>query len=281
MLKKTKKKLRNYGLNLKRQQEELSDKDYIFGGLSKACLTAKMPIGERGLNLPQGELQNIGEEKFDCVSRMAINILETKINWLLKENKLSVENTKWLNDNGYITIHGFSASDAYIAIKSGTTREGNSLKAPLRAIENWGLIPKKLMPQLATWEEHHDLARITAKIEALGLEFRKRFTINYEKVYEQDYPNLIQKDLLGVGGYAWPVKISGEYGKSSYSPNHAFMVYQPLYYAFDNYIEDGIFIKKLSRDYDFVDYGYRLFIASEQVKKLSWFQRLLEWLKIC
>lgn len=270
----------NYGLDIQREKEGQSDKDYVFGSASQACL-ALIPQGERRLYLPQGELQNIGQEKSDCASRAPINVLETKFNYLLMNNKLSVENTKWLNEKGYITENGFEASDAYIAIKSETTRTGNSLKNPLRAIENWGLVPKSKLPQLNTWEEYHSPTRITKEIENLGLEFRKRFPIEYEKVYEEDYINLIMKDMLIVGGYAWPEEKNGEYPRTDRNPNHAFMDFEPLFYAFDNYIDsDGDFVKKLARDYKFLSYGYRAYIVADQIPKKSLFDLILEWIKV-
>ena len=273
----TKRKPR-YGFNLQKERDERSHKDHVYGGLSKPCLTS-IPPDERDLYLPQGERQNIGEEKMDCASRSPLNILEAKINWLLMNNKISVENTKWLNDKGYVTDKGFEVSDSFVAINSGTTEEGNSLKAPLDAIRKQGLIPKSMLPQAETIKEHLNPARITKEMSDLGLEFASRFSIRYEKVYEQDYVNLIMQDFLGVAGFAWEYPKDGEYQRTDKDPNHAFMVYKPLYYAFDNYVEqDGDFIKKLARDYNFLDYGYRVYILSEQVpptQKTCWFENWL------
>jgi len=263
-MKKNKKK---YGLDLEKQQNELSEEDHIFGGASSPCL-AQIPMMERENYLPEGELQNIGEEKMDCATRSPLNKLELKLNYLIKNNLLLPENIKWFIEKGYVTENGVELSDSFNSTLSGTTKRGNSLKAPLQSIKNDGVIPKSMLPQAYTWEKHHYRGRITQEMIDLGKEFKERITVRYEKVYEQDYENLIKKDLLGVAGYAWPVLKNGEYGKVSYTPNHAFMIFLPMYFAFDNYEEgSGEFIKKLSYNYDFLDYGYRLYILSQQLPK--------------
>ena len=268
--------MKNYGINWEKEKSEQSEEDWKFGASSQPCI-AEIPEYLRQDYLPKGECQNIGEEKMDCASRYGLNILESKFNWLLREGKISKENFKWLQDNQYIQNNSIEFSDAFVAINSGTTRGGNSLKAPLEAIRKQGLVPKHLLPQLQTFDEHHNPQRITKKLKDLGKEFTERFIINYEKVYEPEMGGLLTKDFLGVAGFAWTSPINGEYPKSSNPPNHAFMIFKsPKYYAFDNYIDsvDGDFIKKLSSDYDFVDYGYRVFISSESVVKLNWFQKL-------
>ena len=198
-------------------------------------------------------------------------------------NKFSETNIKWLQDNGYVTEEGrVDFSDRFIAILSKTSRRGNSLKAPCHAIHEHGLIPKPMLPASKdmTWDEYHDPKCITSKMKRLGKEFAKRFNINYEKVYESDFPLLLKKDILDVGGYAWPNPINGEYPRVDYRPNHAFIIYKPQYYAFDNYIVDRSFTKKLAPDYDFLDYAYRIFISKEkQVIQEDWLTRLIRMLR--
>ena len=270
---------KNYGLNLKKEETDVSYKDWVFGASSLKCL-AEIPVSERSKHLPVGELQNIGEEKMDCASRSPLNILECKFNWLISHDKISRKNINWLADNGYLAETGAELSDAFVAINSGTTLDGNSLKAPLEAIRTKGLIPKMLLPQGNTFEEHHDPERITPAMVKLGKEFIKRFKINYEKVYEENYDMLIKNDLLDVAGYAWTNPLNGEYPRTDREPNHSFVIYKPKYFAFYNYIEpqDGDFIKKLAPDFNFVDYGYRIFISAEN-PSLGFFDRLLGFLK--
>lgn len=257
--------MKNYGLNIYKEIAEQSSEDYVFGGFSQPCITNIEPE-EREKYLPVGELQNIGEEKMDCASRSPINILETKFNWLLRNKKISHENEKWLNDNGYIENNSCLFSDAFVAINSGTTREGNSLKATLQAIHSQGLVPKKLLPQLDSFEEYHNPERITESIKQLGLDFLDRFPMEYEKVYTVHSEDLLKEDMLDVAGYAWSQPENGIYPRIDNSPNHAFMVFGfPKYKAFDNYVDsfDGDFIKQLSPDYNLLDYGYRIKIVKE------------------
>lgn len=262
----------NYGLDLAKEKADQSAEDWVFGSSSPTCLTAGMISTERPKYLPAGEIQKGKEDTMDCASRAPVNILETKFNYLFLTDRISPENKQWLIDNGYFSDYGITFSDAFVAINSGTTRNGNSLKAPCDAIYNFGMVPKDRLPLLKTmtWDEYHDPARVTPELKALGLEFKKRFTINYERVLEKDFAWLLTEDLLDVGGYAWPRPKNGIYPRSENQPNHAFIVvHEPLYVIFDNYLDsvDGDYIKRLASDYDLMDYGYRVIITSEQVIK--------------
>lgn len=277
--------MRNYGLNLQLEEQHSSPEDWTFGGFSTPCL-ASIPEGERVKYLPQGEVQRGLEDMMDCATRGPINILETKFNWLYRNNKISPENKEWLEKNGYVRNGNIEFSDAYIAILSGTTREGNSLKAPLQAIENNGLIPKSLLPLTSTmtFDEYHNPLRITSVLSFLGQEFKKRFPINYEKVNEVHYNELYEGDMLVEAGYAWPPPVNGEYPKVDYDPNHVWIgVCRPLHTIFDNYVDvDGDFIKKLAPDYEMLAYGYRVFISSENkvinsFTKPSLWSRIIAW----
>lgn len=192
------------------------------------------------------------------------------------------ENEEWLRGNGYITANGVEFSDRFIAIKSGTTREGNSMKAPLEAIRKHGLIPKMLLPRdpSMTFEQYHDPRRITPNMEKIGQEFLSRFTINYEKVFELHYEELLREDLLNFAGFAWPDPVDGIYPKVPNDPNHVFVgVKRPKYVIFDNYEEaPGDFIKVLAPDFDLLDYGYRLYITKQTdiTKQLNWLQDIVK-----
>jgi hypothetical protein len=259
----------NYGLDLEKEIADQSEKDWIFGSSSPVCI-ASIPETQRLAVLPSGEVQKGREDTMDCASRAPVNILETKFNWLFNNDHISSLNKSWLIENGYFTDYGIVFSDAFVAINSGTTRSGNSLKAPCEAIRTMGLIPKPMLPlePWMTWEDYHNTARITDEMYALGLEFLRRFTINYERVLEQDYSILIDEDLLDVGGYAWtkPDATTGIYPRTDKNPNHAFVVVKsPVYTIFDNYIDkhDGDYIKLLANDYNLLDYGYRILISAE------------------
>jgi hypothetical protein len=273
----------NYGLDLKREQQHSSPDDWIFGGFSTPCI-ASIPETERFKYLPSGEVQRGLEDMMDCATRGPINILKTKFNWLYRNNKITPENKAWLEKNGYVRNGNVEFSNAFIAILSGTTREGNSLKAPLQAIENNGLVPNSRLPLLSTmtFDEYHNPLRITSVLQFLGQEFKKRFPINYEKVYEIHYNELYEGDMIVEAGYAWSIPVNGEYPNIGADPNHVWMgICRPLHTIFDNYIDsvDGDFIKKLAPDYDMLDYGYRVFISAEN-KVINSFTKQSLWSKI-
>lgn len=156
-------------------------------------------------------------------------------------------------------------SDRAIAILSNTTRQGNSLKAPLDAIRKNGLIPKKLLPQVESFDEYYNPASITETMKKIGQEFLKRFVINYEIVYRKDFKKVAQDDGFITGLYAWPEPTDGYYpAVHNFTPNHAIDIWKPEYFAFDNYEESpNDFIKQLSPFYEFLDYGYVIKINRE------------------
>ncbi len=256
--------IKNTGFDLKREQAEQDGTEWPLGSVP-SCI-AEIPEEQRAKYLPAGERQNIGNEKMDCATRGPVNILETKFDYLFNRQLLSFENEYWLRENGYVD-DGVKFSDRFISILSGTTSQGNSMKAPLDAIRKNGLIPKSMFPQVESFEEYYDASKITQKMKDLGKEFLKRFIINYEKVLEKDFGTLLHKDLLDVAGYAWPEPVNGEYPRSDNTANHVFVLYKtPKYYAFDNYIDfNNDFSKKLSSTFDFLGYGYRLLINNEVV----------------
>lgn len=265
--------MKNTGLDLEREKLEQDGTEWQFGATSPSCLFA-VPESDREANLPIGELQNIGEEKSGCVSRAYVNILETKFTYAYNHNLISPENKKWFVDNGYVNGIRIVFADANIEILSGTTRQGNSLKAPIDTIRKVGLVPKSLLPQLNTWDAHYDPARITPEIKALGENFLKRFSINYEQVYLNDLTTLLAQDTVALAAYAWPMPIDGEYPPQPGLPfNHCFMGFSiPLIYIFDNYLDNGAqgdFIKKLFPDYIFYQYGYRAYISAQNVPSVD------------
>ena len=279
--------IKNFGIDYQRELYEQSEEDYQFGAFALPSLV-NIPEAEREKYLPAGERQNIGEEKMDCASRAPLNVIETGLNWLYANNLLSLPTMKFLIENGYVVDGGkIELSDAWIAIGSGTTRMGNSLKSPLQFIHDYGLIPKSMLPQVESFDDFHNPKRVTQRMRDLAEEFLRRIYINYEKVLEADFPTISKKGMLVVAGYAWPSSDSdGIYPRIERDPNHAFCtIEKPFHYRiFDNYIDsfDGDFIKNLASDYDFLGYGYFIAINEKKVSQIKrcWLERILAKLQI-
>ena len=275
----------NYGLNWEMELREQQDTDYIFGATAPLKCLAEIPPEAREKYLPEGEKQNIGSEKMDCATRGPINILETKFNWLVENKIISENNIKWLKDNGYILPNGkVEFSDRFISILSGTTPQGNSLKAPIDTIHRVGLIPKAMFSQVPDFDEYYNPENITDKMKEMGLEFLKRLPISYERVFETESDEVLKEDMVDTGGYAWPEPINGEYPRSDNQPNHCFVkIKLPRTNIFDNYLDreiEGDFIKKLAENYSFLDYGYHIVVSEKKKEeKRSWWQKLLEFIK--
>lgn len=269
----------NYGLNLDLEKEHVDGSEWTFGSLSPTCLFA-VPEVERESYLPPGELQNIGEEKSGCVSRAYINALEMKFSYAYDKDLIKPENKKWLEDKGYVVDGKVTFADANVEILSGTTKTGNSLKAPIDTLRKVGLVPKHLLPQLDTFDAHYDKARLTPEITKLGEDFLKRFSINYEQVFTVSLKELLANDVVALAGYAWPRPVDGEYSADPLLPfNHCFIGYSlPMTYIFDNYYDqvDGDFIKKLVASYPLYEYGYRAYVSAQNVPTL---EEVPEWQK--
>jgi len=260
---------RNHGFSQELEIKHQKPSDYVFGaGKPLSGLAESIPFKKY---LPVGEIQRGKEDVMDCATRAPINILETKFTYLYQNRLLSPDNIKWLEDKGYIVDGRVVFSDAFVAIGSKTTRQGNSLIAPINFIHKGGLIPKPMCPleSWMTWNDYHNPKRITKAMKNLGLEFLTRFIIHYERILSGDFNLLISKDMIDVVGFAWPEPIEGEYPKVSYSFNHAFVYFEkPPYEIYDNYPEtEGDFIKNLASNYSLMGYGYRLIVNEIDVKK--------------
>lgn len=275
--------MKNYGINLEKEKLELSEKDRKFGGQQNPEPIAIIPENLIEQFLPKGEVQKGKEDTMDCVARAINNNVESQLNYLLKIKQLPDEN--WFRDKGYITENGFELSDAFLAILSGTTKEGNSLKAPLDTIRKLGAIPKRMLPleSWMTFDDYMNPDRITPSMRALGLQFLDRLQINYEQVSESDFDKCAEPIVTCL--YAWTLPINGEYPKSTLPFNHCIMKFKNRiirHYVFDNYIDivDGDFIKKLAQDYLFYNYGYRI-ILSKSVKKeetLNFIEKMIKFI---
>jgi len=271
----------NTGLDIEREiREQNIETDWIFGALSQPCL-ASIPELQRERYLPLGRIQRGKDDYQSCASIGPVNILETKFNYLIDKGLISKENIKWLKDKGYITEYGVIFSDRFVAINAKTTRQGNSMIAPLQAIHKQGLIPESLLPTRndMTWDEYHNPLDITTEMFELGLEFLERFLINYERVDKSQFKEAQEDDLINLGGWAWgfPNKDGIYERREGAIPNHVFVGVRPDIFIYDSYVDthDSDYIKHLASDYEFLPYAYRL-IINEGKKKEERGEKMIE-----
>jgi len=261
--------MKNYGVDLEREKQDREGRDYVFGsgedikgmtdnvaGLVTAGFAWPMPINgiyprtENVINhcfiffnqllarfYPKGEKQFGRDDFMDCVARGFHNEFEKQINYAIEMKFLSTETIKWLHDKNYIdSDKKFVINDAFLAILSGTTRNGNSLKRVVDTFINVGCIPKYMLPVSndMTWDQYHNTNRITEDMKMLGLEFLEKIKINYQIVYPADYGKF-------SGKIKWEI--------------------------FDNYIDrtDGDWIKRLAENYNFLGYSYRVIINEKVI----------------
>jgi hypothetical protein len=156
------------------------------------------------------EAQNIGFETYSCVSYSALNCIETLINYKVKKGEFSADNIKWLKDNGYFNDEGKAdMSDRFLAVMSGTTKQGNSCDNVAETIRKKGLIPESDFPMGGkNFEQYHDKTKITEYMLAKGLEFLKRFTIQHDFILTQGYFNSHPVQTLSYYTLSCPIQIT-------------------------------------------------------------------------
>lgn len=270
---------KNIGFNLEKELAEQSDQDLQLGasdvpvgvsnevdGLVVAGYAWPAPVNgiyPRVLNqinhaftlvsefakqwLPTGQIQRGIQDFMNCATNAPVNRYENKFIYGLETNVFDKELVDWWKKVGYINPKNgkFEASNAFNSILSGTTRQGNSLKAPFQSITNHGLIPLSMLPddRSMNWEQYHNPNRITQAMRDLGKEFLRRLNpenperaLMYVQVPYRDFPKVTK-------GLKWD--------------------------AFDSYDDpvDGDFIKRLAVDYNFLNYGYKTIINYVPKKK--------------
>jgi len=260
----------NYGLDLEKEKLDRSEEDYIFGSGSLTGLADKVaglvialhawPSPINGIYprvikvinhcvcffsesikkyFPLGEIQRGVQDFMDCVTRGHNNEIEKQLNYIVDLGMFSDELVDWLTEKGYITDNGLELSDRFPAMLSNTSRNGNSMKAPIQAILDHGCIPKSMLPANSsmTWDAYHNKDDITDEMLELGKEWIKRIKINYEIVYDRDFSNFSE--------IKWEI--------------------------FDNYIDrtDGDYVKRLAPNYKLMNYGYKILINEIIYKSMS------------
>jgi len=240
--------------------EPVEEKDWTFGA-SGLDTEAKVADGNWIPFLPANEKQRQGFESMACTNFSSTTAIEILFTRLIDLKLISVENLKWLNDNGYIDDTGhINFSDRFDALVSNTDpNSGNTLKAVAEGKRKFGMIPEKMLPWVDNIKEYFDKTKITPDMYALGQEFLKRFPINYELVYTKDFALALRISPLAGACFAWNGTQNGVYYKVPYNINHAICIVEPpdIWQIMDSYEP---FIKKLANDYTFYDYAIRYIV---------------------
>lgn len=246
--------------NEKLEREIQDGSEYLYGAVETDL--ALIPTELRLRYAPDGVLQfNNLMDTMGCASRAVLNILESKLNYFY-DHGMHPNLKAWCDAQGYRVGGKFVLCDAFIEILSGTTKQGNSLKAPVDTVYRHGVIPAHHLPLKdgMTWEQYMAPERVTEAHKRLGQEFLRRFRINYEKVPRNQFLEALKEDLLDVAGHGWPAPVNGVYPRSEVAFNHAFALATNSIAALDNYLP---FTKTLAKDFLFFDWGYSLSITNQ------------------
>lgn len=204
----------------------------------------------------QHELQNKGFETYACTVFSGFDALETLINFYIKNNRVSPDDLKFLNNYGYLTdglvnfSDRFAAQYAEIEVGKGTYQ----FKAN-HAIVKY-LIPELMLPY--SIDGYYDKSKITKEMLDLSEEFRRRFVFNWYWVENTDYI-LQYTPLTGVVKYAGGDGILKPVGYL----NHCIMIpsmEKDYFDVDDNYAQQD---KKYDKNYVFNFVGYSLTLKIE------------------
>jgi len=232
-------------------------RDYIFlSSNTKLDNHIVMPGGDWTKYLPQNE--NQAKDHFDtynCVAFSACNAIEIYFTYLIKNKKISNLNYEWLISNGYIENGKINFSDRFVGKNAGTSiPEGNTGSRVANAIYDDGLVPEHVWPFEAGMDEEDYYCKIPINIIILGLEFKKRFKINFESFFVKDIKEALKYSTVQVYVNAWYSK-NGVYYNPTKSVNHAVARYKnTTKQIYDHY---DPFTKTLTSDYYYFPSGYK------------------------
>lgn len=183
--------------------------DWIAGGNSPIDRKILLESGYwKDLSIPN-EIQvvNYGyTNTYDtsmCVSFTATDAIEYIMMQMLRLNLIPPEHVLWLTENGYFENGILNFNERFTAIKGETTDKGAYQYKVANGIKNCGLIPQTMFPWANNFKDNIDSRFITKEMDEMGLEFKKRFYINYEWVNSWDTKEFLKYSPLScIGQYA-------------------------------------------------------------------------------
>lgn len=124
---------------------KIEQTDYITGS-SPLLIPEVNPTGDWQEYQPNGEKQYkyATFDTFSCTTFSALNVIETWVNYFVKNNLFSKTQRETLNSLGFFADGKFNCSDRFTAIMSDTMPNGNYLQNVLNSIRKDGLLPEAL-----------------------------------------------------------------------------------------------------------------------------------------
>src|SRR3990167_11334674 len=238
-------------------------REYQMGAVSGIVHEDRLTIKDWRGFLPTDERQKFRDfDSFGCASFSCLNSIETQFRFLIKSNLLRAEDIQWLKDNGYFDEQGhINFSDRWLVVLSNTKpRVGNYLHAVWDAARKFGLVPQGSVPFNENWTEnqYYDKNDFPKEAYKLGLEFLKRFYVQYERVSTDD--TSLKKALeqapiqCGVATcQPWETEQAIHY--CGLPANHAVILTRIdlVKFLFDSYLP---YSKQLARAYK-IDFAYK------------------------
>lgn len=171
--------------------------DWVSGGNSAIIRKELVPNMDWKPYAGEQEIQFLYEYLYDtlfCVSFSACSNIARFFMYYLSNNLMPAGDVLWLKDPVVDGVHypsyfknGFiNFNERYVALNGGTTNKGAYQYAVGNGIRDFGLIPQSMFPYADNFNDNISHKFITNEMFALGKEFNKRFSINYEWVYNID-----------------------------------------------------------------------------------------------
>lgn len=216
-------------------------------------------LGDWRTSLPLEEKQhNFSFDTISCTTFSALNVIETFINHLMYNDKLTLSQLEFLNQNGYIVNGKANFSDRFTAIMSGTTPEGNYFQNVLDSIRKDGLLPEKDFPFAgSTWAEYHDKTKIT---EAMKVKAKKILEV-FDFFYEWVEITNTQQELFNAFKQS-PVQVA----VTKEVPQHAIML-PKMDWEFETYVP---YLRPRNRS---IAYAMKIKVSPKSVQGYKYFSK--------
>lgn len=164
-------------------------------------------------------------DTLSCATFSALNVLETTVNFLMWNDKITLDKLEWLNKNGYIVDGKLNLSDRFTAIMSGTTNLGNYMPKVWDSIRKDGVLPEADLPFGGNNQvEYLDAGLITQAMKNKAKGFLDIIECAYEwtSIRPEDIDIALKQCPLHIAVY------SGSHAVELIEKDHMFDTYPPF-----------------------------------------------------